>query len=131
LKGLGLALCSQISIDRRLQVDNRAEDAATDALASEIALPTRVALVGNPNSGKTALFLSGSGGTCPYHQLREWPARVCRNFATPKRPMFVVLSGAENLFPVLVKYNSRCDHRPSDPPASDPVYVVQRCRPRI
>src|SRR5262249_50437429 len=34
-----------------------------------------------------AMALSGSGGNCPYHQLREWPARACRNFATPKRPM--------------------------------------------
>jgi len=43
----------------------------------------------------------------------------------------VILSGAENLFPILVKYNGRSGHRPSDSPQAIPVYVVQVCRPRI
>jgi RHS repeat-associated protein len=42
-----------------------------------------------------------------------------------------ILSGAEDLVPVLVDRNGRWERQPMDSPASEPGYVVQRYRPRI
>jgi hypothetical protein len=42
-----------------------------------------------------------------------------------------ILSGAEDLVPVLVNHNGRWERQPFDSPASEPGYVVQRYRPRI
>ena len=42
-----------------------------------------------------------------------------------------ILSGAEDLVPVLVNHNGRWERQPFDSPASEPGYLVQRYRPRI
>src|SRR5262249_16374671 len=42
-----------------------------------------------------------------------------------------ILSGAEDLVPVLVKETDGWKREPSDSPASDPGYTVQLYRPRI
>ena len=42
-----------------------------------------------------------------------------------------ILSGAEDLVPVLVGHNGRWERQPFDSPAIEPGYIVQRYRPRI
>jgi len=42
-----------------------------------------------------------------------------------------ILSGAEDLVPLLVNHNGRWEYQSFDSPASDPGFVVQRYRPRI
>jgi RHS repeat-associated protein len=42
-----------------------------------------------------------------------------------------ILSGAEDLVPVLVNHNGRWKRQPFDSPASEAGYIVQRYRPRI
>jgi len=51
-------------------------------------------------------------------------------FDTEDSDIFI-LSGAEDLVPVLVNHNGRWERQPFDSPASEPGYVVQRYRPRI
>lgn len=51
-------------------------------------------------------------------------------FDTEESDIFI-LSGAEDLVPVLVKHDGRWQRQTFDSPASEPGYAVQRYRPRI
>src|SRR5258706_11798581 len=42
-----------------------------------------------------------------------------------------ILSGAEDLVPILIEKNGKWERKPFDSPADEPGYIIQRYRPRV
>jgi hypothetical protein len=78
-----------------------------------------------------AMVRSGSVGSCRLRRITRGTDKGLLQYSKAEEPDIFILSGAEDLVPVLVNHNGRWKRQPFNSPASEPDYLVQRYWPPI